>query len=241
MIDARNVEKRFGSLRVLRGLNLRVEPGTVTAIVGPNGSGKTTLIKCILGLVRPDAGEIELGGRPTAGSPDVRRTVGYMQQSGRFPENLTGREIITLLKQVRGASAETDEELIDLFEMDGELRKPIRTLSGGNRQKLGAVVAFLFRPDVLILDEPTVGLDPVASSTLQDKIIRARTAGCTVILTSHIMSEVEELADRMVFLLEGEVRIDGSVADIKREAGETRLERAVARLMRGAFLMGAAA
>ncbi|HEX7069481.1 MAG TPA: ABC transporter ATP-binding protein [Rhodothermales bacterium] len=241
MIEVRALEKRFGSQPVLRGLNLDAGPGCVTAVVGPNGSGKTTLIKCVLGLVRPDAGSITIAGRWPAGSSEGRRVIGYMQQAGRFPENLTGREVIELLKRVRGGGDATDDELIRTLDLEPELDKPIRTLSGGNRQRLSALVAFLFRPEILILDEPTVGLDPVASSILKDRILRARAEGQTVILTSHIMSEVEELADRMVFLLDGAIRMDGSVDDLKRRAGEPRLERAVARLMSGYAFTGAAA
>ncbi len=241
MIQVRALSKRFGPLQVLKDLDLEVGAGSVTAIVGPNGSGKTTLIKCILGLVRPDAGEVTIGGRWPAGSPEGQRLLGYMQQTGRFPENLSGREVVELLKRVRGSQELTDEELIRTLDLESQLDKPIRTLSGGNRQRISALIAFLFRPKILILDEPTVGLDPVASSILKDRVYRARAEGGTIILTSHIMSEVEELADRMVFLLDGEIRMDGSIEDLRRQAGEPRLERAVAKLMSGFALRASAA
>lgn len=140
-----------------------------TAVVGPNGSGKTTLIKSILGLTTPDAGEVLLDGRPVRDGCAYRARIGYMPQEARFPENLSAREVIDLLKDLRGRPADTDEELVEAFGLEPEFDKPLRTLSGGNRQKVSAVLAFLFRPDVFILDEPTAGLDPVASAVLKDK------------------------------------------------------------------------
>lgn len=231
MIKIKGLEKSFGRLRVLRGLDLRIERGAVTAIVGPNASGKTTLIKVILGLTKPDAGRLVFDGQPLDGASQYRARIGYMPQAARFPENLSAREVIGLLKDLRGPPADTDEELLRVFRLDTELDKPLRTLSGGTRQKISAVVAFLFRPDVLILDEPTAGLDPVASSLLKDKILHERDAGRTVILTSHIMSEVEELSDNIAFLLDGKVRFAGSTDEIKANTGQPRLERAIAHLL----------
>ena len=231
MIDIKGLEKSFGRLRVLRGLDLRIERGAVTAIVGPNASGKTTLIKTILGLTKPDAGSIVFDGHRLNGAWSYRERIGYMPQAARFPENLCAREVIAMLKDLRARPGDLDEELLDAFDLDAELDKPVRTLSGGTRQKISAVVAFLFRPDVLILDEPTAGLDPVASSVLKDKILRERDAGKTFILTSHIMSEVEELSDNIAFLLDGKVHFAGSTDAIKAATGQPRLERAIAQLL----------
>lgn len=241
MIEIQSIEKRFGRLHVLRGLSLQVERGKVTAIVGPNGSGKTTLIKCILGLTRPDAGTILLDGAGIDRDAAYRARIGYMPQVAHFPENLTGREVIALLRDLRGHPADVDDELITAFHLGPELDKPIRTLSGGNRQKVSAAIAFLFRPDVLILDEPTAGLDPVASSTLKDKIHKERDAGRSFILTSHIMSEIEELSDNVAFLLDGQVRFRGAVSEIKQRTGQTKLERAIAEMMKGHALLSIAA
>ncbi len=231
MIDIVGIEKRFGRLRVLRGLDLRIERGTVTAIVGPNASGKTTLIKAILGLIKPDGGHIVFDGVKLNGAWNYRERIGYMPQLARFPDNLSAREVIDMLKDLRGRPDDLDEELLTAFDLESELGKPLRTLSGGTRQKISAVVAFLFRPDVLILDEPTAGLDPVASSILKDKILRERDAGTTFILTSHIMSEIEELADDIAFLLDGTVHFAGSTTEIKATTGQPRLERAIAQLL----------
>lgn len=232
MIEIAALRKRFGRLQVLDGIDLAIRPGRVTAIVGPNGSGKTTLIKMILGLAYPDEGSITVGGARVDGDAAYRARIGYMPQIARFPENLTGGEVLHMLEDLRGASGGAlDEELRALFRLDEHLRKPIRTLSGGTRQKLNALAAFLFRPDLLILDEPSAGLDPVASSLLKDKILRERAAGRTFILTSHIMSELEELSDDIVFLLEGKIRFTGTINDLKSRTGQHRLERAVAQLM----------
>ncbi len=231
MIDIIGIEKSFGRLRVLRGLDLRIERGTVTAIVGPNASGKTTLIKAILGLIKPDGGHIVFDGVTLNGAWNYRERIGYMPQLARFPDNLSAREVIDMLKDLRGRPDDLDEELLTAFDLDAELGKPLRTLSGGTRQKISAVVAFLFRPDVLILDEPTAGLDPVASSILKDKILRQRDAGTTFILTSHIMSEIEELADNVAFLLDGTVHFAGSTTEVKATTGQPRLERAIAHLL----------
>lgn len=230
MIRITGLTKRFGKLEVLRGVELRVRRGRITAIVGPNGSGKTSLIKTILGLVKPDAGDILLEDRALNGDSEYRNRIGYMPQGARFPENLSGAEIIHMLEDLRRVEHE-DRELLDRFRLNGELSKPIRTLSGGTRQKVNAVIAFLFDPDLIILDEPTAGLDPIASALLKDKIRQARAAGKTFVLTSHIMSEVEELADDIVFLLDGRVRFQGTVQELKSLADQSNLERAVAELM----------
>ncbi len=232
MIDLAGIEKRFGRLRVLKGIDLHVEQGKVTAVVGPNASGKTTLIKTILGLTKPDGGSVVFDGQRLNGAWQYRARIGYMPQQARFPDNLSAREVLAMLKDLRGNPADTDEDLLAAFALEHELDKPLRTLSGGTRQKISAVVAFLFRPDVLILDEPTAGLDPVASSLLKDKILRERDAGRTFILTSHIMSEIEELSDNLAFLLDGRVRFAGAVSTLKRDTGQARLERAVAQMMR---------
>ena len=232
LVEVTGMAKRFGTLEVLRGLDLRLRRGRVTAIVGPNGSGKTTLIKAVLGLIRPDAGEIVFDGKPVSpGDVAYRARIGYMPQQAAFPENLTGREVIAMLRDLRSQSTGIDDALLETLNLAPELDKPIRTLSGGNRQKVNAAVAFLFRPDLIVLDEPTAGLDPVASAALKDKIRAEQERGVTFVLTSHIVSELEALADDIVFLLEGEAVFSGTVADLKQRAGDDRLERAIAHLM----------
>jgi Cu-processing system ATP-binding protein len=239
MLEIRNLTKRFGRLAVLQGVDLVVRPGRVTAVLGPNGAGKTTLIKSVLGLTRPDGGAIALGGTPIVGpgaQGDAHRArIGYMAQIARFPENLSGAELIAMLKDLRAGAADAaaiDDELIARFHLEPHLGKPLRALSGGTRQKVNAVLAFLFRPELLILDEPTAGLDPVASSVLKDKILAERDAGRTFILTSHVMSELEELADDVAFLVDGQVRFAGPVDELLRATRQATLERAIAQMLR---------
>ena len=234
MIDIRGLRKTFGDREVLRGVDLEVQAGRVTAIVGPNGAGKTTLIKCLLGLTRPDSGTVTVGGEPLTADPTYRSRIGYMPQSPRFPENLTGNDLIAMLRDLRGPDAGTDDTLVRAWSLASELAKPLRILSGGNRQKVNAVTAFLFRPEVLILDEPTAGLDPAASALLKDAIIAQREAGRTFVVTSHVMSQLEEIADDVAFMLDGTIRFMGSLRSMKEQTRERNLERAVAAMMRRA-------
>lgn len=235
MIEIRGLTKRFGDLMVLRDLNLDVARGRVTAIVGPNAAGKTTLIKSIIGLTRPERGTIVVDGTRVNGDERYRAGIGYMPQIARFPENMTCTELLRLVRDLRDHSGEgaptLDEELVDDFLIRTTLDKPMRTLSGGSRQKVNAALAFLFSPSLLILDEPTAGLDPVASSVLKDKIRGVRAAGRTVVITSHVMSELEELADDVAVLIDGVVQFAGPVTDLKRRTHQTSLERAVANVL----------
>jgi Cu-processing system ATP-binding protein len=233
VVSTSGLTKRFGRVLALRGVDLTVKAGRVTAILGPNGAGKSTLIKLLLGLARPDSGSLSVHGQAVGRDPAYRAELGYMPQHPHFPENLTGREFVALLRDLRGNTVPEDDELFGLFGLVGELDRPVRTLSGGTRQKLNAAVAFMFRPALLVLDEPTAGLDPVASGLLKLKIIRTRAAGASVILVSHVLSELEELVDDVVFLLDGAVAFQGSLRQLKEATGEGRLERAIVRLMRG--------
>ena len=230
MIEALNVSKSFGKLRVLDDLSLTIRPGRITGLIGPNAAGKTTLAKIILGLTRADAGGIRIDGRTIAGD-EYRSRIGYMPQMARFPENLSARELLDMLTDLRGSAKESDHELMDTFQFGGALEKPIRTLSGGTRQKVNAVIAFLFQPSLLILDEPTAGLDPVSSGILKAKVLAERASGKTFLMTSHIMSELDELADDIAFINEGKVAFSGAVADLKRLTRQSNLERAIAEMM----------
>ena len=233
-LEVKGLRKAFGKLTALRGLDLIVAPGRVTAVVGPNAAGKSTLIKCILGLVRPDAGRITVLGQPIGRDPGYRHAIGYMPQAPRFPDNLTGREVLDLLADLRRDDA-SGADLLRSFHLDEDvLAKPVRTLSGGTRQKLNAVVAFRSRPPLLVLDEPTASLDPAASGVLKDALRQAAEDGATVLLTSHVMAEVEELADDIVYLVEGAVRFHGTLDQLRLSTGERKVERAIATLMREA-------
>lgn len=231
MIIISNIIKKYNKLEVLKGIDADISTGKVTAIVGPNGSGKTTLIKIILGLVKADFGSIEIDGNKINGDYKYRNNIGYMPQIARYPENLTVVEVLSMIKDLRNRKDYPEEKLLKDFELSGELTKPIRTLSGGNRQKLSAVISLMFDPKILIFDEPTAGLDPVISSRFKEIVLNEKTKGKTIILTSHIMSEVEELADEIIFLLDGKIYYKGSLANLLVEKGEVRLEKAVAKIL----------
>jgi Cu-processing system ATP-binding protein len=231
MITLDGVRKAYGARRVLDDVSLALRPGRVTALVGPNGSGKTTLIKLILGLARPDAGRILVDGVPIDAAGAYRARIGYAPQAPRLPDNLRVGEVFAMLRALR-PDAEVDESLLEDFGLRNEWDTPVGTLSGGWRQKVSDALAFLFVPDVLILDEPTGGLDPIASGLLKSEIRLARDEGRTVLITSHILGELEELADDVAFLCDGRLRFAGSVGSLLAETGVRRLEPAIAALMR---------
>ncbi|MEQ9568554.1 MAG: ABC transporter ATP-binding protein [Longimicrobiales bacterium] len=231
-VHVRDVHKRYGPLEVLRGVDLAPGPGRVTAVLGPNGAGKTTLLKAILGLVRPDRGRVEVNGVPVGRDAGIRHAIGYMPQLPRFPGNLTPRELTSLLDDLRAFDGVPDEELADAFGLASEADKPIRTLSGGTRQKVNAALAFRYETPVLVLDEPTASLDPVAARVLKGKVRRVRDAGRTVLLTSHDLGQVQAVADDVVFLLEGRIAFRGSLERLLAATGHADLEGAIATLMR---------
>ena len=206
MIVLKNIEKRFGKFHVLKNISFSVQPGKITAIVGPNGSGKTTIIKSILGLVKPDSGDILIDDKSIIGEHLYRKNIGYMPQVASFPENLTVQEVIKMISDLRDEKINIESNLIEILNLIPEMSKQIKNLSGGNKQKLSAYIALIFNPSIIILDEPTAGLDPVASSNLKQRILEECSYGKTIFLTSHIMSEIEELADNILFLIDGSER-----------------------------------
>jgi Cu-processing system ATP-binding protein len=232
-IEVDGLSKSFGRVDVLTGLTVGFPSGKTTAVIGPNGAGKTTLLKCVLGLVHPDQGEITVGGEKVKGSHLYRRNLGYMPQHARYPDNLTGRDMIELFKSLRSDAGHPDLTLVRTLHLEGELDKPFRTLSGGTRQKISALLAFMFSPPIYILDEPTAGLDPVASTALKDHIRAVRDQGASVVLTSHVVADLEELADRIVFLLDGRIRYEGPLDGLRHETGERTIERAIASILEG--------
>lgn len=227
MIEIQKLNKRFGKFIALKEISLTFERGKVTGIIGPNGSGKSTLIKSILGLVKPTSGSIAVDGFIINGEADYRWRIGYMPQLARFPQDLKAAEILQMVKQIRKQTAPLEEELIKLFDLKPELEKRIRTLSGGNRQKLSIVISCMYDPDVFVFDEPTAGLDPVSATRLKDFIQSLKKADKTVIITSHILSDIEELADDVALLLDGQVKFAGGVRELKLKTGQPMLERAI--------------
>lgn len=235
MITARNLSKTFGRLKALDSVNVVLERGRSIMLIGPNGSGKTTFIKCLLGLVIPDEGWITLDGEDLLADPSLRARIGYMPQIGRFPDHLKVGRIIDMMKGIRrGTHSRLDEELIDSFEIRKFAHKPARTLSGGMRQKLSACLAFLFDPDILVLDEPTAGLDPLAAEILKEKVRAERDKGKLVLLTSHILSDLEDITSEVLYLFEGRVQFHRPMAELAEEHGDQRLGPLIARIMKSA-------
>ncbi len=231
MIKIAGLAKNYKKLRALDDVSIELREGAVTAIVGPNGSGKTTLLKSILGLVIPENGSIDINGKSIFNNNDFKKITGYLPQYHGFPSNLTVKESVDLLKHLRSDAKEHDLELYYRFGLPEHERKQIKHLSGGTLQKLSAAIAFMFKPQFLILDEPTASLDPWAADILKEKVREENRNGVTVLLTSHIMPEVEELADEVIFMLEGKVRFHGGVDALKTEHDSPTLEKAVAGIM----------
>jgi Cu-processing system ATP-binding protein len=233
MIDAISLSKSYGAIRALSQLTVTLPKGRCVALIGPNGAGKTTFIKCMLGLVRPDGGHLSLDGADLLGSSEPRRRIGYMPQISRFPDHLPVGRLFDLMRDLRREdAARFDEDLMGTLKVDRFLRQAAGTLSGGSRQKVSACLAFLFSPDVLILDEPTAGLDPVSVAILHDKIRLERERGKLILITSHILSDLDEVATDVLYLLEGKMRFFTTTDRLKADAGENKLGRAVAHHMK---------
>ena len=231
MITIKNLYKSYGNNPVLKGINLDLQqPGRVIAILGPNGSGKTTLIKSILGMVLPDSGIIEINGKNIKGEWAYRTQIDYLPQIARFPDNLTVRELIDFIKDLRGKEG-NDERFIQLFGLEPYLNKRLSNLSGGTKQKVNLTLAMLYDSPILILDEPTNGLDPVAMLHFRDMVREERAKGKIILVTTHIMSLVEEIADEIVFLLEGKIYFKGTIQELLQQHNESNIERAIARVL----------
>ncbi|UEG50135.1 ABC transporter ATP-binding protein [Ferruginibacter lapsinanis] len=232
MIIANNVSKKFGKLAVLDNVSVTCNRGECIALIGPNGSGKTTLIKSILGMVVCDSGFITFNDKNILHDWQYRANIGYMPQIGRYPENMTIGQILDMMKDIRSKNNNAiDEELIDAFKLNELLNKRMRTLSGGTRQKVSAALAFLFNPDVLILDEPTAGLDPVSSEMLKEKIIKEKTKGKLILITSHILSELDDLVTQVIYIQDGKLCFHKSIQALRTDTGQEKLSKAIAAVM----------
>jgi Cu-processing system ATP-binding protein len=229
-IKIQDLHKRFGELTVLSGLDLEIASGGIFAVLGPNGSGKTTLIKCLLGMVIPDQGEISINGESVLGKWEYRNKLNYLPQIANFPPNLTVHELLGMVREMRPKESNQDS-LISLFGLEEFLPKKLGHLSGGTKQKVNLVLTFMFDSELIILDEPTTGLDPIALIHLKELIQKEKSKGKTILITTHIMSLVEEIAEEIVFLLDGKIHFRGSVTALKAQAKESNLERAIAHLM----------
>ncbi len=232
MIEIKEISKSFGKLTVLNNINLHLNPGQCIALIGPNGCGKTTLIKSILGMVLPNKGEILFQNKSIKKDIAYRSKIGYMPQIGRYPEHMTIGQILNMVKGIRNSNQILDTDLYQQFEIEKIIHKYMNTLSGGTTQKVSATLAFLFNPDVLILDEPTAGLDPLASEILKEKIIKERSKGKLILITSHLLSELDDLVSEVIFIQEGNLIFHKSVDALKSETGSDKISKSIIHVLK---------
>ncbi len=233
MIEIKNLTKKFNKFTALNQVNIRFNDGHSVALIGPNGCGKTTLIKCILGLNVVEDGEILVNNESVKEHYLYRKNIGYMPQIGRYPENMTIAQTIQMIKDTRKVSeSELDTELLEAFELESIFDKKMRTLSGGTTQKVSAVLAFLFNPGIIILDEPTAGLDPLASEILKNKIIKEKNKGKLIIITSHLLSELDDIVSEIVFMNEGKVIVHQSVEELMTERKTEKISESIISILK---------
>lgn len=233
MIEVQNLTKKFDRFTALENLNLSFTDGKSIALIGPNGCGKTTLIKCILGLNVIETGDILVDGKSVKDDYLYRREIGYMPQIGRYPENMTIGQTIKMIKDTRKISeTHLDTELLKSFELEKMFEKKMGNLSGGTTQKVSAVLAFMFDPKIIILDEPTAGLDPLSSEILKEKIIKEKNKGKLIIITSHLLSELDDMVSEIVFINEGKVIVQQSVTDLMTERKSEKISESIVSILK---------
>lgn len=232
MIKIENISKQFGKLKALQNLNLELNKGECIALIGPNGCGKTTLIKSILGMVLPNEGAIYFNGKNIKNDNEYRKHIGYMPQIGRYPENMTIGQVLNMIKGIRKDDTVLDTDLYQQFDIEKMLDKKMRTLSGGTTQKVSATLAFLYKPQVLILDEPTAGLDPIASEILKAKIMEAKNSGALILITSHLLNELEDVVSQVIFMQEGKLIMHKNVEDLKNTTQQKTIARSIIHLLK---------
>lgn len=230
MIKIHNLHKKFRKIQVLKDLNLEIKSGGIFAVLGPNGSGKTTLIKSILGMVIPEKGTIEINGNEILKKHDYRNNVNYLPQIANFPGNLSVIELIQMIKDIRNKPA-NDDKLIELFGLQPFLKQKLNNLSGGTKQKVNLILTFMFDSELIILDEPTTGLDPISLIHLKEIVESEKQKGKTILITSHIMSFVEEVSNEIVFLLDGKIYFKGKIEKLKEQTDQNDLEHAIAAIL----------
>lgn len=231
IIEISGLKKSFGRLEVLKGIDCSCERGGVISILGPNASGKTTLIKSILGMVIPDEGSILFKGQPIINTFAYKKHIGYMPQIGHYPDNMKIGQLFRMVMDIRQQETALDTDLLKIYRLEGMYHKTMRTLSGGTLQKVSAAIAFMFNPDVLVLDEPSAGLDPLAAEALKEKILAEKSRGKLILITSHILSEADEISDQIMYLFEGRIRFYKTLKELKDETGEQKLSKVLTKML----------
>ncbi len=236
MIELIELRKKYNKLAVLKGISTKFNQSECIALIGPNSCGKTTLIKSILGMVLPDSGEITFNNKSIFNETDYRNYIGYMPQIGKYPENMSIGQIVEMMKELRGGHLSFDEDLYKAYKLDQILNKRMRTLSGGTTQKVSAALAFMFNPLVYILDEPTAGLDPISAEILKEKMLLEKSKGKLILITSHLLSDLEELVSEIVFMQDGELLIHQTVEELKNKTGEEKLSKAISTILKAQLI-----
>ena len=231
MIKIQNISKTYNKISALNNVSVNLFPAQSIALIGPNGSGKSTLMKCILGLVFPDKGTIEVLGEKITFTGNYRKKIGYMPQIVRFPDNMKVRQLFDMMQDIRNDKINIDNELVEQFEIDAFINKSLGSLSGGMKQKVNAALAFMFNPDILILDEPTAGLDPLSAELLKEKIKKEKEKGKLIINSSHNLADLEEITTHVVYLIDGELEFFKSMESLIKDTGTQNLSKAIAKIM----------
>ncbi|MDF1698437.1 MAG: ABC transporter ATP-binding protein [Saprospiraceae bacterium] len=231
MISFQNLNKYYKKNHVIKGITLSINGPGIVALLGPNGSGKTTLLKSFLGMVLPSSGDILFNGESVLKQYSYRKQISYLSQISRFPDNLTVNELISFMKEIKPGKTR-EHQFIQMFNLQQELEKKMGSLSGGTRQKVNITLALMHDDPLIILDEPSTGLDPLSLKELKKFITEERERGKLIVITTHILSLAEALADDIIFLLEGHVFFNGSMSALLNDQGEINLENAIAHILK---------
>lgn len=218
-IELRGLSKQYGSLRAVDGVDLRVQRGEIFGLIGHNGAGKSTLFKMMLGLVAPSSGEVLIQGRPISGGDfrAIRRGLGYLPENVVLYDNLSGLETLQFFARLKGAATAQCQPLLEQVGLADAGHRPLREYSKGMRQRLGFAQALLGRPQLLFLDEPSNGLDPQAIRDFYRSLQALREQGVTVLITSHILAELQERVDRLAIMAAGRIQAMGTVQSLREQ------------------------
>jgi ABC-2 type transport system ATP-binding protein len=214
-----NFHKSYGKIQAVKGISMRVERGEIFGFLGPNGAGKTTTIRCMLDVIRPTSGTLRvLGLDAQRDKMELHRRIGYLPGDVRLPGQMTGKQIINYFSRLQGLKPVLLNDLLARFDV--EIKRPLKGYSKGMRQKIGIVLAFMCDPEILILDEPTSGLDPLLQRTFNEFLLQEQQRGKTIFMSSHIMSDVEKVCQRVAVIRQGEIVTIEEVEKLRQKAGQ---------------------
>jgi len=214
-----NLYKSYGKIQAVKGISMRVERGEIFGFLGPNGAGKTTTIRCMLDVIRPTSGTLRvLGLDAQRDKMELHQHIGYLPGDVRLPGQMTGKQVIDYFSRLQGREPVLLHDLVALFDV--EMKRPLKSYSKGMRQKIGVVLAFMCDPEVLILDEPTSGLDPLLQRTFNEFLLQEQARGKTIFMSSHIMSDVEKVCQRVAVIRQGEIVTIEEVEKLRQKAGQ---------------------